>query len=371
MINILLILAVIGGTIFALTRYFLEKQKKAVLEDIYKEYFSILDKFSTLPGELKEILVETYKQVRISIREIELKYENYKKSSDVFDFVDLKKAQKKEIERQITENKKKWLVFDKFMKDVGYIKLNIENLQKDIKRRNENIMLSFAEKNSEQEEKDNFIQEETDKIIAELDIVYREYDKLQGDNFLSFDTQKVLDTEKMKLMAVEDGEAYFSLLNHFNKEIEIKIIGISRRSTFYIKLKELLEGYKSGKNKMANLGEVPVVFKNFEKLEEGSRYRQDVFVSSKRVVQEIEAEFKVISGEDEFTHIVKLNYDELLDLLNLSDIRPRDEENDENNIAYNFEITDFEISVAKKEKQELFMQYARDLDILIKIPIKK
>ncbi len=371
MINILLILAVIGLAIFLLTKYFLEKQKKAALEDLYKSYFSLLELFKVLPRELKEIIVDIYKKIKISISEIEVKYEDYKKSPDVFEFVDLKKSQGKELERQIREKKKKWEIFESFMKEVGYTKLNIENLQKDIKRKAQDIMISFGEKNREQEEKEEFIKGETDKVIASMDIVYKEYDKMQGVNFLNFDIQRLKDIEKRKEIAISDAASYYSLLNLYNKEIEIKLIKLTRRSSFYIKLKELLEGYPSGKNKMANLGEIAVSFKNFEKLEEGSRYRQDIFVSGKRAVQEIEAEFKVITGADEFTHFEKLTYDELLDLLSVSKLKIADEEKDENGVAYNFEIEALDITLAKKEKQELLIEYIKNIDILTRIPTKE
>ena len=371
MLNILLILAVIGMAIFLLTRYFLEKQKKAALEDLYKSYFSLLELFKVLPGELKEIIADIYRKIRLSIGEIEVKYENYKKSSDVFEFVDLKKSQGKELERQIREKKKKWEIFDSFMKEVGYTKLNIENLQKDIKRKAQDITISFGEKNLEQEEKEKFINDETEKVIASMDIVYKEYDKMQGINFLNFDIQRLKDLEKLNEIAISDASSYYSLLNLYNKEIEIVLVKLTRRSSFYIKLKELLEGYPSGKNKMANLGEISVSFKNFEKLEEGSRYRQDVFVSGKRAIQEIEAEYKVATGQDGFTHIEKLTYDELLDLLSIGKLKIADEENDENGVAYNFEIEGLEISLAKKEKQELLIEYIRDFDILKRIPTKE
>lgn len=370
MIDFLLVSGVVVSTIFVLTRYFLEKQKKAALEEIYKEYFLILDKFNALPRELKEILIDIYKKLKFSAGEIELKYKDYKSSSDVFEFVKLKKAQGKEFERQIIENKKKWEAFDNFMNEVGYTKLNIENLQKDIKRKTQDIQLSLTEKTSEQDEKDKFVQEQTDKVIRDLDIVYREYDKMQGNSFLNFDLQKLSDLDKMREIYIKDAEMYYDLLNYYNKGIEITLTALTRKSTFYIKLKELLEGYQSGKNKMANLGEVSVSWKSFEKLEEGSRYRQDVFVSSKRVLQEIEAEFKVVSGKNEFYHTEKLSYDELIDLLNLCKIKPLDDESDENKIAYNFDIHDLEIVLGKKEKQELLIKYAKELDVFFRIPIK-
>lgn len=370
MIDFLLVIGVIGSTIFVLTRYFLEKQKKAALEELYKDYFLILDKFNALPRELKEILIDLYKRLKYSFGEIELKYKDYKSSSDVFEFVKLKKAQGKEFERQIIDNKKKWELFDNFMNEVGYTKLNIENLQKDIKRKSQDIMISLSEKNQEEMDKDKIIQEQTEKVIRELDVVYREYDKLQGNSFLNFDTQKLNDVEKLRDITVKDAEYYYDLLKFYNKEIEIVLRGIYRKSTFYIKLKELLEGYQSGKNKMASLGEVSVSYKTFEKLEEGSRYRQDVFVSSKRVYQEIEADFHISFGKNEFSHTEKLTYDELIDLLNLCKLKPTDEEIDENKIPYNFEIADMEIILGKKEKQELLIKYARDLDLLMRIPIK-
>lgn len=370
MVDFLLVLAVIGSGIFVLAKYFLEKQKKAALEDLYKDYSLILSKFTALPRELKEILVDLYKKLKFSAGEIELKYKDYKAATDVFEFVKLKKAQGKELERQITENKKKWEVFDNFMNEVGYTKLNIENLQKDIKRKSQDIMVSFGEKTPEQEEKEKHIQEETEKVIKDLDIVYKEYDKMQGISFLNFDTQKLIDLEKLKEISTKDAEYYYDLLNYYNKEIEVILTGVSRKSTFYIKLKELLEGYQSGKNKTVSLGEVSVSFKTFEKLEEGSRYRQDVFVSSKRVFQEITADFHITTGKNDFTHSEKMTYDELIDLLNLCKLKPTGDESDENKIAYNFEIDDLEIILAKKEKQELLLKYAKDLDLLMRIPIK-
>lgn len=370
MIDFLLVLGVIGSTIFVLTRYFLEKQKKAALEELYKEYYLILDKFNALPRELKEILIDLYKRLRHSVGEIELKYKDYKSSSDVFEYAKLKKAQGKEFERQIIDNKKKWEIFDTFMSDVGLTKLNIENLQKDIKRKSQDIMISLGEKNQDELDKDKIIQEQTEKVVRDLDVVYREYDKLQGNSFLNFDIQKLNDVEKLRDISVKDAEYYYDLLKYYNKEIEIVLMGISRKSTFFIKLKELLEGYQSGKNKMANLGEVSVSFKTFEKLEEGSRYRQDVFVSSKRVHQEIEADFYISSGKSEFHHTEKLSYDELIDLLNLCKLKPSDEEIDENKVPYNFEITDMDITLGKKEKQELLIKYAKDLNVLMRIPIR-
>lgn len=371
MFRFLLILAVIFGTIFGLTKYFLEKQKKAALEDLYKSYLALFGLFKTLPRELKDILIDIYRNIRVSIDEIEVKSLNYKKDSDVFNFVDSKKAQRKKLEKQLLENKKKWEVFDNFMQDVGHIKLGIENLQKDLKRKSQDIMISFGDKDSKQEDKDQLIQEETNKFIENLAVVYREYDIIQGMNFADFDQQRVRDVEKMREIVLNDSETYYALLNFYNKEIEIKLMKVFRYSSFYIKLKELLEGYPSGKNKMSNLGEVSVSFKNFEKYEEGSKYRQDVFVSSKRVIQEIEAEFQVIVGHEVFEHIEKLTYDELIDLLNIAKIRPTGEENDESGLAYNFEIENMEISLAKKEKQELLIKYVKELDVILRIPIKK
>lgn len=369
MLNLLLVLAISALGIFLLTKYILEKQKKAALEDLYKEYHQIREKFQELPGELQEILAEMFRTIKFTSGEIELKYSTYKESSDVFEFVNLKKAQAKEFTRQITDNKQKWEIYDNFLENVGEIKLKIENLQKDINKRIQDIKISFGEKTEEELEKDNLLDKESQRVISDLEMLYREYDNMQSVSYMNFESYKLRDLESLKESLMQEAIHYFNLLNAYNKRIEIYLVELSRRSIFYLKIKELLEGYQSGKNKMANLGEVEVSYSTYESMQEGSRYRKDVYVTSKRIAQDIKAIFKITNGKKEFYHEGDLSYDELLDLLHLTNLKPSGEEDDEHNIAYNFEISNFEVLLGQKDKQELLIHFAKNLELLHKIPI--
>lgn len=369
MFTLLIVLLSVATAIFFLVRYIIEKQKKAALEALHKDYHSIKESFKALPASLREILLEMYKTIKFTIGEIELKYSTYKEADDVFEFVKLKESQAKEFKRQILDNKQKWEAYDTFLDQVGQIKLDIENLKKDILRRGEDIKLSLNDKKEEELKRDQKLDEANDSVIRDLDMLYREYDNMQITSYMNFETYKLRDLETMKEAIMAESLHYLHLINAFNKEIEIYLVELSRKSVFYLKIKELLEGYQSGKNKMANLGEVEVSYGTYTSMEEGSRYRKDVYVSSKRVLQEIKATFKIINGKKEFYHEEELSYDELLDLLNIIATKPSGEEDDENQIAYNFEVSNFESLLGKKEKQELIIQFVKNLELLHKIPI--
>lgn len=369
MLNLLIVLAISATAIFLLTRHILDKQKKAALEDLYKEYHLIREKFQELPGELREVLAEMFRTIKFTTGEIELKYSTYKESSDVFEFVKLKKAQAKEFNRQLVDNKQKWEIYDDFMENVGDTKLAIENLQKDIKKRTQDIKISLGEKTEEEIEKDNLLDQETQRVISDLEMLYREYDNMHSVSYMNFESYKLRDLDSLKEGIIDEALHYYDLLNAYNKKTEIYLVELSRKSIFYLKIKELLEGYQSGKNKMANLGEVEVSYSTFESMQEGSRYRKDVYVTSKRIMQDIQAAFRVVNGKKEFYYEKELTYDELLDLLQTTNLKPSGDENDEHKIAYNFEISNIEILLGYKEKQELLIQFAKNLELLHKIPV--
>lgn len=370
MTQFFVVVIILVGALYWLTRYLLDKQKQQALEDLYKEYHELLQKFNALPSQLREHLAEMYRVIRLSQNEIEGRYKNYKQSQDVLQYAAAKKVQGKELFRQLQENRQKWEAFEKFINDVGYIKLNLENVQKEIRRKTQDLLISFGERDAEQGEKDREMQEKTEEVIRNLDFIYREYDKMQGYGYKSFDHHRIQDMEDLREKTLQESDTYMVLLNFYNKEIKIFLRSLSRRSVFYLKLKELLEGYQSGRNKMANLGEVSVSYKTFEKMEEGAKYKQDIYVSGKRASQEINVTYGVLINKMEHQFEDTLSYDEMLDLLSICKLRPMDEEADENKIAYNFHMDNLECVVAEKNKEQLLLRFAREEDFLKRIPIK-
>lgn len=369
MAQFILVFMILAALVFAAARYLLGKQKKDALEKLYKYYYELLSDFNALPGDLRDYLREYSKKFRMILKDIEGKYNSYRTEPDILGYVNIKRSQGENFKKQISEFRKKWELFDRFLTDVGYIKLNLENLQKDIRRKTQDILRSLEDK-EEEKERSLSLKEKTEDVLKTLEKVYQDYDKMQGVSFNNFDEFELRDLQQRRDLAIEEAKRYYILLENYYKEISIILRSLQRKSSFYIKLKELLEGYPKGKNKMASLGEISVSFNTFERLEEGSRYRQDVFVSGKRIAEEITVSYLIKVGTEEWIFEDELAYDELIDLLFLCRLQPGTEENDENGIGYNFGFDDLNCLLAEKDKKELLVRYVKEEDFIKRIPLE-
>lgn len=283
-------------------------------------------------------------------------------NSELQAFITKTREEIEDIKVRIIDAKQLWDDYINFRQEVDFKRINLVNKLTKIK----DIANQLAKKHRKHQE-DIYLKVEG--ILIEANDLVKRLDFLQLATLEEFAAYLVEDIEEEYKQIVEKCEKTIKEISIFSESIEVYLIRVHRKATFFINLEEITDGSLGGKQTISRiarkssrkLGERIVSLKTYQEAFDGKRYKGNTFITTKRVAFSQVIELKIKRENQITNHRAEISDN---DFERIYSILPIDKKNllkNEDGYPLEMQTDNLEILVCQKEPLEFTEKYIYDV----------